>query len=89
MTDDYRWQLNVVGWTLCSIATVVVVARSYCRFFVIQSFGMDDALMVLSMVRSLHDALVLFSHILGSWYRHGSVSVCRCYPRLWSAPCGN
>lgn len=56
MTEDYRWQLNVVGWTLCSIAIVVVVARSYCRFFVKHSFGADDALMVLSMVRFLQDA---------------------------------
>ena len=56
MTEDYRWQLNVVGWTLCSIAIVVVIARSYCRVFVIHSFGADDALMVLSMVRFLQDA---------------------------------
>jgi hypothetical protein len=88
MTDDYRWQLNVVGWTLCSIAIVVVFARSYCRFFVIHSFGADDALMVLSMVRFLHDALVLFSHILGSWYCYDSIGVYRCDPRLWSASCG-
>ena len=86
MTEDYRWQLNVVGWTLCSIAIVMVVARSYCRFFVKHSFGADDALMVLSLVCFFfQDALVLLSHILGSWYCYDSIGVYRCDPRLWSA----
>lgn len=50
MVTDYRSQLNVVGWTLCSVAAVVVGARSYCRYFLLHSFGLDDALMILALV---------------------------------------
>ena len=50
MTNDYRLQLNVVGWTLCGIAIIVVAARTYCRHFLIHSFGPDDALMMLALV---------------------------------------
>lgn len=50
MVDDYRSQLNIVGWTLCSAAVVVVGSRSYCRYFLIHNFGLDDALMVLALV---------------------------------------
>jgi len=50
MVTDYRSRLNVVGWTLCSTAAVVVGANSYCRYFLLHSFGPDDALMILALV---------------------------------------
>lgn len=57
MVDDYRSQLNIVGWALGSVAIVVVSARVYCRHFLIQTFGLDDGLMVLAMVWSSFEAI--------------------------------
>lgn len=51
MGDDYRSQLNAVGWALSSVAIVVVGARVYCRYFLTNNFGLDDGLMVLALVR--------------------------------------
>lgn len=58
MVDDYRLQFDVVGWALCSVAIVVVGARSYCRYFLIHSFGLDDALMVLALVCLTSDLML-------------------------------
>ncbi|KAF3036404.1 hypothetical protein E8E11_005935, partial [Didymella keratinophila] len=49
MVDDYRSQLNAVGWALSSVAIVVVGARVYCRYLLINNFGLDDGFMVLAL----------------------------------------
>lgn len=59
MVNDYRSQLNVIGWALSSVAIVVVCARVYCRYFLIHSFGLDDGLMVLALVRFLSNVQLL------------------------------
>ena len=89
MVADYRSQLNVVGWSLCSVAIIVVGARSYCRYFLIHSFGLDDALMVLALVST--NALTFSTtgethDPLGYWHCHDSPGICRRTPWLRSTP---
>lgn len=60
MVDDYRSQLNAVGWALSSVAIVVVGARVYCRYILIDSFGPDDGFMVLALVRCSPRGSVLY-----------------------------
>lgn len=83
---DYRFQLNVVGWALCSIATVVVGARSYCRHFLLHSFGIDDALMVLAMVGLILGFCILSSPKLGDWHCNDGPGFSGRVPRLRPAP---
>ncbi|KAF3042717.1 hypothetical protein E8E12_009062 [Didymella heteroderae] len=53
MVDDYRSQLNIVGWALSSVAIIVVGARVYCRYILTNNFGLDDAFMVLALATGI------------------------------------
>ncbi|PVI04219.1 hypothetical protein DM02DRAFT_693287 [Periconia macrospinosa] len=46
-------QLHQVGWSLCSISFIVVLARCYCRKYALDRFGWDDGFMVLTMCASI------------------------------------
>ncbi|KAH6613064.1 hypothetical protein C7974DRAFT_476163 [Boeremia exigua] len=52
--NDYRKVLNVVGWTLVTISTLFVVARSYTRTRVVTAdLGWDDWCMVTGLTFAL------------------------------------
>lgn len=82
----YRSQLDTVGWALCSVAVLVVGTRSYCRYFLIRSFGAEDALMVLALVRPCVVCFAPSSLILGYWYCYDCSRLSRSTLRLRPAP---
>jgi hypothetical protein len=85
MVDDYRSQLNVVGWALCSVANLVVGIRSYCRYSLIHAFGPNDALMVLATVRICAEIVYMSLRTTDSWHHYDSSCLNRCSSRLWPA----
>lgn len=55
--DDKGPKILAVLWTLTGLTTVMVIARVYIRLKLLRNFGMDDYLIVASMVR--HSELCL------------------------------
>jgi hypothetical protein len=51
---DHRSILNVIGWCLAVTTALVVTARLGTKFTVARSFELDDALILVSLVRQLH-----------------------------------
>lgn len=51
--DDKGPRILAVIWTLTGLTTLMVIARVYIRIAVLRSFGVDDYLIVISMVRDL------------------------------------
>jgi hypothetical protein len=54
-TETRGWGLAILCIVLYTLATVVVLARLWARFKVRQTSGLDDALIVLAMVRRFYD----------------------------------
>jgi hypothetical protein len=64
ITDDNRYdnkgpKILAVLWTLTGLTTLIVSARIYIRMVVLRNFGIDDHLILISMVRSSIN-LILF-----------------------------
>lgn len=55
----YQALQNQVGWTLGSLAILVVALRVYCRSMAQRNFGLDDGFMVMALVcfALLHEPL--------------------------------
>ncbi|KAJ5163102.1 uncharacterized protein N7500_004932 [Penicillium coprophilum] len=51
--DDKGPKILAVLWTLTGLTAIMVVARVYIRLKVLRNFGMDDYLIVLSMIMGL------------------------------------
>lgn len=49
--DDKGPKILAVLWTLTGLTAVMVVARVYIRLKLLRNFGLDDYLIVVSMVR--------------------------------------
>lgn len=56
--DDKGPKILAVLWTLTGLTTVMVIARVYIRLKLLRNFGMDDYLIVASMVRNLKPCLI-------------------------------
>lgn len=51
--DDKGPKILAVLWTLTGLTTVIVIARVYIRLKLLRNFGVDDYLIVASIVRNL------------------------------------
>lgn len=56
--DDKGPKILAVLWTLTGLTTIMVIARVYIRLKLLRNFGMDDYLIVVSMVRNLELCLI-------------------------------
>ncbi|KAI1854904.1 hypothetical protein JX265_002543 [Neoarthrinium moseri] len=62
---------KIVGITLVSIATVIIVLRLYTRHFISKGFGLDDILIVLSYVPATAFAILgVYGETNLQWNRH-------------------
>lgn len=50
MIDDYAGIINGVMWTQVVLGVIFVALRLYTRFFLVQSIGWDDLLMIVNLV---------------------------------------
>lgn len=67
ITDDNRYdnkgpKILAVLWTLTGFTALIVSARIYIRMVLLRNFGIDDYLILISMVRDTFEA-VFFSDI--------------------------
>lgn len=65
--DDKGPKILAVLWTLTGLTTVMVIARVYIRLKLLRNFGMDDYLIVASMVRNLELCLI-YSVCESNWH---------------------
>ena len=56
--DDKGPKILAVLWTLTGLTTVIVIVRVYIRLKLLRNFGMDDYLIVISIVRNLELFLI-------------------------------
>lgn len=57
--DDKGPKILAVLWTLTGLTTIMVIARVSIRLKLLRNFGMDDYLIVVSMVRNLELCLYI------------------------------
>ncbi|KAF1955010.1 hypothetical protein CC80DRAFT_382070, partial [Byssothecium circinans] len=84
---DYAHTINGVMWTQVILAALFVATRIYTRYFIVQSIGWDDIVMVLNLLT--HIAFVL-SISIGTTYgigKRSSVIPTSDYPKavMWEA----
>ena len=85
--DDKGPKILAVLWTLTGITTLMVIARIYIRLRVLRNFGMDDYLIVVSMVRDLELFLLYLNLTRACVLDHGTCILRNLYSRrelgLW------
>jgi hypothetical protein len=64
ITDDNRYdnkgpKILAVLWTLTGFTALIVSARMYIRMVLLRNFGIDDYLILISMVRDVFEVIFL------------------------------
>ena len=49
--EDFSGVINGVMWSQVVLAVIFIGMRLYTRYFLLQSFGWDDMLMIVNLVR--------------------------------------
>jgi hypothetical protein len=54
-------QVSGVAGFFLALSTIAILMRSYCRIFVVKSFGLDDWFALFAWVRSLEELIGFYT----------------------------
>lgn len=63
LTEDKGPPVLAVMWALTALTAIIVAIRLYIRACLVKNFGLDDWLVVISIVRDLHRTDSSCTHI--------------------------